>query len=82
MLCQDGIQAGLRGVRLPTPIEQADESVTDLSDQVTMEADLCHVVGMGHAGVSVGPVATFADRLVHESFDLTHGVVSCELCLV
>ena len=82
MLCQNGIQAGLSGVGLPTPIEQANETLTDLSDQVTMEADLCHVVGVGDGGVSVGPVATFGDRGVHESFDLAHGVVSCELCLV
>ena len=75
VLCQDGIQAGLSGDALPTTIKEADEIVTDLSDQVTMEANLCHVVGVGDAGVLELPVPTLGDGGVHQGFDLTHGRV-------
>ena len=51
---------------------KGDTLIRDLSDQVTMEADLCDLAVHGHAGVSGGPVATFGDRGVHEAFDLAH----------
>ena len=77
VLCQDSIKTGLGGVGLPPTIEQADEVVTDLSDQIAMESDLCHVVGVGHHGVGALPVGAVGDGGVHESFDLTHVWVLC-----
>ena len=75
----DGVQAGLSGDRLPPSIVQFHASLADLCDQVTMQADLCDPIAMGHASVSTLPVATLGDRLIHEAFDLTHEVVSFEL---
>ena len=77
VLFQDGIQARLGSVALPPTIEQADEVVPDLSDQIAMESDLCHVVGVGHAGIGAAPVLAVGDGGVHESFDLTHVWVWC-----
>ena len=77
VLGQDSIQAGFGGVGLPPSIEQANEVVPDLSDQVTMQANLCHVVGMGHAGVGALPVGAVGDGSVHEAFDLSHVWVLC-----
>ena len=73
MLTHDGVQAGLGGVRLPTPIVKGDALIRDLSDQVTMETDLSDVPVHGDAGISRGPVTTLADGGVHETFDLAHG---------
>ena len=77
VLCQDGIQTGLGSVGLPPTIEQADEIVTDLSDQIAMESDLCHVIGVGHAGIGAAPVLAVGDGGVHLGFDLTHVWVLC-----
>ena len=77
VLGQDGIKTGLGGVGLPPTIEQADEVVPDLSDQIAMESDLCHVVGVGHAGVGAAPVLAVGDGGVHLGFDLTHVWVLC-----
>ena len=77
VLCQDGIQAGLGGVGLPTAIKQTDEVVTDLSDQVTMETHLGDAVNVIHSGVAAVPVATIGDGGVHLGFNLTHEVRGC-----
>jgi len=72
VLCQDGIQARLGGVGLMPTIKQADEIVTDLSDQVAMESDLGNLISMGHAGVGAAPVLAVGDGSVHLGFDLSH----------
>ena len=68
----DGVQPGLGGGGLMPTIVKGDTLIRDLSDQVTMEADLCDLAVHGHAGVSGGPVTTFGDGGVHEAFDLAH----------
>ena len=75
VLTHDGVQAGLGGGGLIPTVVKGDALIRDLSDQVTMEADLCDVPVHGDAGVSGGPVATFGDRGVHEAFDLAHDAV-------
>ena len=74
-LRQDGVESALSGLCLMPAIEQADEPVTDLGNQVTMQPNLHHVVGVGNLGVTARPIATFQDRGVHLGFDLTHGWV-------
>jgi hypothetical protein len=69
----DRIQAGLGGVRLPTPIVEGDALIRDLSNQVTVKTDLSDVPVHGDGGVSRFPVTTLGDRGVHEAFDLAHG---------
>jgi hypothetical protein len=79
MGAHDSIEAGFGGDRLPPSIVQFHCSLADLSDEVTMEADLSDPIAMGDAGVLQRPVTTIGDRLVHEAFDLTHEAVSFEL---
>ncbi len=79
VLTHDGVQPGLSGVGLPTPIMEGDALIGDLSDQIAMEADLSHcqltVVPEEVHDLSVArfPVTTLGDRGVHEAFDLAHG---------
>ena len=68
----DGIQAGLRSVALPTAIEDGHEVIANLSDQVAMQADLRDAVVSRHASVGVGPVLASGDGGVHLRFDLAH----------
>ena len=71
----DGIQAGLGGVALPTAVEDGHEVVANLSDQVAMETNLRDAVLGGNSGVAVAPVLVCLDGGVHEGFDLAHVVV-------
>ena len=71
----NGVQAGLGGDGLPPTIVKGDALIRDLSDQVTMEADLCDLAVHGDAGVLQGPVTTIGDGGVHEAFDLAHDAV-------
>jgi len=72
-LTHDGVQPGFGGDGLPPTIVKGDALIRDLSDQVTMEADLCDVAVHGDAGVLQRPVTTLGDGGVHEAFDLAHG---------
>ena len=74
----DGVQTGLGSVGLPTAIEDGNEVIANLSDQVTVQADLRDAVVGRHAGIGVGPVLASGDGGVHLGFDLTH-VWSCGL---
>ena len=73
VLTHDGVQPGLGGVRLPTPIVEGDALIGDLSDQIAMEADLSDVPVHGDGSISGAPVTTLGDRGVHLAFDLAHG---------
>ena len=70
----DGIQAGLGGVALPTAIEDGHEVIANLSDQVAMQANLRNAVLGGHSSVAAAPVLVCLDGGVHVGFDLTHVV--------
>ena len=74
-LVDDGIQAGLGGVALPTAIEDGHEVIANLSDQVAMETNLRDAVLGGNSGVAAAPVLVCLDGGVHEGFDLAHVVV-------
>ena len=71
----DGIQAGLGGVALPTAIKDGNEVIANLSDQVAMETNLRDAVLGGNSRVAVAPVLVCLDGGVHEGFDLAHVVV-------
>ena len=73
-LIDDGIEAGLGSVALPTAIEDGHEVIANLSDQVAMQADLRDAVFSGHSRVAVAPVLVCLDGGVHLRFDLTHVV--------
>ena len=75
----DSVESALSGDRLPPSIVQFHCTILNLSDQVTMQADLCDPIAMGHASVLQFPVTTIGDGGVHEAFDLTHEAVSFEL---
>ena len=68
----DGVQAGLGGVALPTAIEDGHEVIANLSDQVAMQANLRNAVLGGNSRVAAAPVLVCLDGGVHEGFDLTH----------
>ena len=70
----DGIQAGLGGVALPTAIEDGHEVIANLSDQVAMETNLRDAVFSGNSRVAAAPVLVCLDGGVHVGFDLTHVV--------
>ena len=72
-LRQDGVESAFGGLSLMPAIEQADKTITDLGNQVTMQPNLHHVVGVGNLSVPACPVAPLEDRGVHLRFDLTHG---------
>ena len=78
----DGVQPGLGGGGLMPTIVKGDALSRNLSDQVTMEADLSHcqlaVVPeeIHDLGVARFPVTTLGDRGVHEAFDLAHVLVA------
>jgi len=71
-LVDDGIQAGLGGVALPTAIKDGNEVVANLGDQVTVETNLRDAVVSGNSRVAAAPVLVCLDGGVHVGFDLTH----------
>ena len=71
----DGIQAGLGGVALPTAVKDPHPCVGDLCNLVSMESDGGDAADSLDTGVGVGPVLACVDSGVHLGFDLTHDVV-------
>jgi len=75
-LVDDGIQARFGGVGLPTTIKDANESITDLSNLVTVQVHSRHVVVVRNRGVGHVPVSLVLDGDVHQFLNLTHGECS------
>ena len=73
-LVDDGIQAGLGSVALPSTIEDGHEVIANLSDQVAMETNLRDAVLSGNSSVAAAPVLVCLDSGVHVGFDLAHEV--------
>jgi len=69
---QDGVEATLSGVGLPTTIPQLNPTLTDTGDQVTVQANLSMLISVGDSGVTRCPVLIRSDGGVHLGFDLTH----------
>ena len=77
MNLKNSVEAGLGGVRLPSPIIEADKTFTNLSNLVPMEVYKTHTIRKVNFGVVLLPVTLGDDGSVHPLFDLTHGRVSC-----
>jgi hypothetical protein len=73
---ENSIQARLGGVGLPTAIKQADETITNLGNLVTVKKYTGDVIALLKLYPSVGrlPIATVSDGGIHLGFDLTHGL--------
>ena len=73
---ENSIQARLGGVGLPTAIKQADETITNLGNLVTVKEYTGDVIALLKLYPSVGrlPIATVSDGGIHLGFDLTHGL--------
>ena len=74
-LIDDGVESALRGDALPSTVKDLHEVITDLSDQVAMQANLRDAVFGADLGVLQSPVLVCLDGGVHECFDLTHVVL-------
>lgn len=68
------IQTRLGGVGLKPTIKKAHPSVTDLSDAIPMKEYKTHTILVNHHGVVALPISLSDDRLIHQAFDLAHGV--------
>ena len=71
-LLDDGIQARFGGVGLPTTIKDANESITNLSNLVTVQVHSRHTVVVRNLGVAHTPVSVVLDGDVHQFLNLTH----------
>jgi hypothetical protein len=73
---ENSIQARLGGVGLPTAIKQADETITNLGNLVTVKEYTGDGIALLKLYPSVGrlPIATVSDGGIHLGFDLTHGL--------
>ena len=73
---ENSIQARLGGVGLPTAIKQADETITNLSNQIAVKKYTRDGIALLKLYTSVGrlPIATVSDGGIHLGFDLTHGL--------
>lgn len=69
---KNSIQARLGSVGLPSTVKQFDPSFTNPSDQVTVQKHIRNVGARDNLGVILFPITTLSDRLIHETFDLTH----------
>ena len=74
-LVDDGVESALGGDALPSTVKDLNEVVTDLGDQVAMQANLRDAVFGADLGVLQSPVLVCLDGGIHECFDLTHVVV-------
>ena len=74
-LIDDGVESALGGDALPSAVKDLHEVVTDLGDQVAMQANLRDAVFGADLGVLQSPVLVCLDGGVHECFDLTHVVL-------
>ena len=78
-LVDDGVQTGLGSVGLPTAIKNGNEVIANLSNQVTVQANLRDAVLSGNSSVAAAPVLVCLDGGVHVGFDLTHVVLKSGL---
>ena len=74
VLPENSIQAGFGGLRLISTIIKADESITDLSDLMTVKVNKTHAVDVSDFSIVALPINTFGDGGVHLAFDLAHWV--------
>ena len=74
VLPENSIQAGFGGCRLISTIIKADESITDLSDLMTVKVNKTHAVDVSDFSIVALPINTFGDGGVHLAFDLAHWV--------
>jgi len=74
MLKENSIETRFGSVSLPTPVKQADESITYLSNLVAMETNNRHTILFVKVNRSVArlPIQIVLNGVVHLLFDLTH----------
>jgi len=74
MLLKNSIQTGFGGFGLIATIKEANETVTNLSDLMTVKVDAGDAIALLilYAGVVHCPILTIGDGSVHQAFDLTH----------
>ena len=70
----DCIQTRFGSVGLPTPVKDTNESISNLSNFVSMQIHCRDAIFSGNRGVGVAPILVAFDGVVHECFDLTHVV--------
>ena len=75
-LVDDSVKARFGGVGLPTTIKDANESITNLSNLVTVQVHSGHTVVVRNLGVGHTPVSVVLDGDVHQFLNLTHGECS------
>ena len=74
MLFENSIQTGLSGSGAPATIKQFNPSLTDTSNQVTVQVDISNIGAADNLSVVQLEVHTVGDGFVHLLFDLTHGL--------
>jgi hypothetical protein len=74
VLSQDSIQARLCGGSLMPTIEQFDPGFTNPSDQIAEQEHICRVGVRNHLGVIKLEINALGDSVVHQAFDLAHGL--------
>jgi len=70
----DCIQSRFGSVGLPTPVKDTNESISNLSNFVTMQIHCRDAIFCGNLSVGIAPILVAFDGGVHECFDLTHVV--------
>tara|TARA_B100000902_G_scaffold33406_1_gene40030 strand:- start:561 stop:1421 length:861 start_codon:yes stop_codon:yes gene_type:complete len=75
-LVDDSVQTRFSGVGPPSAVKDANESITNLSDLVTVQVHGRDALIIGHASVSTTPVCAILDGGVHEGLNFTHVVVN------
>ena len=73
MLCQNSIQTGFGGVRLPTTIEKFNPSFTNSGDQIAVKKHIGDVGTCHDFGVIKFEIFASGDSGIHQAFDLSHG---------
>jgi len=71
---ENSIQARFGGVGLPTAIKQANETITNFGNLVTVKEYHRNAVIVNNSGVSRLPIIASRDSGIHQTFDLTHGL--------
>jgi hypothetical protein len=68
---ENSIQARLGGGRLPTAIKQANESITNLGNLVTVEQYNSDIACLYNSGISRAKLFASGDGGIHQGFNLT-----------
>ena len=75
VLLKNSIETGFGGFRLKPTIIQTEETITNVGNLIPVKVNKTHTVDVHNFGIVALPINTMGDGSIHQTFDLTHGLL-------